>query len=33
LAAVDVLVLVMKGTLGESHIVDRDLVHGFEERV
>ncbi|KAJ5345463.1 hypothetical protein N7452_003467 [Penicillium brevicompactum] len=27
LAAVDDLVLVMKGTLGESHIVSRDLVH------
>lgn len=33
LAAVDDLVLVMKGTLGESHIVDRDLVHGLEENV
>jgi hypothetical protein len=27
LAAVDDLVLVMKGTLGESHIVSRDLLH------
>ncbi|CAI7646711.1 unnamed protein product [Penicillium glandicola] len=27
LAAVDDLVLVMKGTLGESHIVNRDLLH------
>jgi hypothetical protein len=27
LAAVDDLVLVMKGTLGESHIVSRDLRH------
>lgn len=27
LAAVDDLVLVLKGTLGESHIISRDLVH------
>ncbi|KAJ5775457.1 uncharacterized protein N7511_000468 [Penicillium nucicola] len=33
LAAVDDLVLVMKGTLGESHIVDRELVHNWEGNV
>lgn len=27
LGAVDALVLVMKGTLGESHIVSRELMH------
>lgn len=27
LAAVDDLVLVLKGTLGESHIVNRELMH------